>query len=136
MAALANSKHERYAQELAKGKSATEAMQAAGYSDPRNSTRLTKNDEIARRVDELKARAAEKVEITLAEVINRLIRYADTAEGIGEPSAIAVARASMMDVAKLKGWLVERTENVNFHHDISNSPASEEEWDAVHDTAH
>lgn len=56
MPVLRNSRHEKFAQEMAKAKTATAAMAAAGYSDPRNSTRLTKNDEIRRRIDELKER--------------------------------------------------------------------------------
>ena len=46
MLVLRNPRHEKFAQEIAKAKTATAAMAAAGYSDPRNSTRLTKNDEI------------------------------------------------------------------------------------------
>ena len=46
MPILRNPRHEKFAQEIAKAKTATAAMAAAGYSDPRNSTRLTKNDEI------------------------------------------------------------------------------------------
>jgi hypothetical protein len=42
MPALSNPRHERFAQELATGKSATEALAASGYqSDRRNGTRLT-----------------------------------------------------------------------------------------------
>lgn len=76
MGPLHNGRHERFAQEIAKGKSATEAMAVAGYSDARNSTRLTKNDEIAHRVAELKSGAAERAEITLADVTEHLKRTA------------------------------------------------------------
>jgi len=62
MPVLRNAKHEAFAQALAKGKSATDAMAEAGYSDPRNSSRLTKNDEIARRVEEIRSRISEKAE--------------------------------------------------------------------------
>lgn len=62
MPVLRNAKKERFAQALASGKTATEAMEEAGYSDPRNSSRLTKNDEIAKRVDEIKNRISEKAE--------------------------------------------------------------------------
>jgi phage terminase small subunit len=49
MPVLKNPRWERLAQELAQNKTATEAMQLAGYSDPRNSTRLTKKEEITAR---------------------------------------------------------------------------------------
>jgi phage terminase small subunit len=74
MPVLKNARHEKFAQELAKGKSATEAMQAAGYSDPRNSTRLTKNDEISARVEEIKGRGALKAEATVERVLKELSR--------------------------------------------------------------
>ncbi len=75
MAPLPNRRREAFALELAKGKSASEAMRAAGYADPRNSTRLTKNDEIADRVAELRGRASEKTELTL----ERLLEEAEAA---------------------------------------------------------
>lgn len=81
MPVLTNPKHERFAQELAKGKSATEAMEAAGYGDPRNSTRLTKNDEIRKRVDELQGNAAEKAELSRAWVLEHLMHNALVAVG-------------------------------------------------------
>lgn len=97
MAALRNAKHEAYAQALAKGKSATEAMEAAGYSDPRNSTRLTKNDEIARRVAEIKARAADKAEWTAADRLLALKSIYDASAKDDRRTAIsAIAEANKM----------------------------------------
>lgn len=61
MPALKNARREKLAQALAKGMSATDALAEAGYSDPRNSTRLTKNDEVAARVAELQTKVVEKV---------------------------------------------------------------------------
>jgi hypothetical protein len=55
-------RHEIFAQEFAKGKAATEAMALADYADPRNSTRLTKKDEIRDRVQELQHRGAAREE--------------------------------------------------------------------------
>ena len=69
MPILKNPKHERFAQELAKGKTATEAMAAVGYADPRNSTRLTNNDEIRRRIDELMTKGAQRAEVTIESLI-------------------------------------------------------------------
>jgi len=74
---LDNPRHEKFAQGLAAGKSATEAMEEAGYSDPRNSTRLTKNDEIRARVDELMTRAAVNVQVSREWVLERLMTVAE-----------------------------------------------------------
>jgi phage terminase small subunit len=137
MPALANARHERFAQELAKGKSATEAMREAGFkSDRRNTTRLTTNEDIQRRVAELQERAAVKTELTVASITERLIRIADEAQALGEASGLAVARASMMDAAKLNGLIIERTENVNIEHVVSDDLPTADEWEAEHGTAH
>lgn len=120
MPVLKNPKQERLAQELAKGKTATEAMELAGYSDPRNSTRLTKNNEIRARVVELQERGAKRAEVTVATVTENLLRIALKAEGCGEPNGLSVARLAHMDTAKLAG--LEKTQNVSsitIKHDLS-----------------
>lgn len=97
MPVLRNAKHEAFAQALAKGKTATEAMAEAGYSDPRNSSRLTKNDEIARRVDEIKNRVAEKAEWTAADRLMALKTIYDAAATDDRRTAIsAIAEANKM----------------------------------------
>lgn len=54
MPTLSNPKHERFAQELAKGKTQVEAYEAAGYRDGRrNAHRLGKDEGILGRVAEL-----------------------------------------------------------------------------------
>jgi phage terminase small subunit len=73
MAALENARHERFAQELAKGKSQTEAYSTAGFAHSEaNASRLTRNDKVQRRIAELQERAAEKAGITAAKVMERL----------------------------------------------------------------
>lgn len=84
MPVLRNPKHERYAQSMAAGKTATEAMADAGYADPRNSTRLTKNEEIRSRIDELQEKAAEKALISRQWVIERLVTNVDRAMQVEE----------------------------------------------------
>lgn len=70
---LKNQRHERYAQELAKGKSADEAYQLAGFKENRgNASRLKSNESIMKRVAEIQGRAAERAEITQADVLNEL----------------------------------------------------------------
>lgn len=69
---LKNSRHERFAQELAKGKSQSEAYIAAGYKGDRTAAcRLSTNVNIRERVLELTKRAAEKTAIDAAWVLNR-----------------------------------------------------------------
>ena len=110
MAALKNPRRERLAQELAKGKTKTEAMQVAGYSDPRNSTRLTNNDEIARRVDELQERVAKKAEVTLETLTQELDEARNIAIELGQPSAMV---AATREKAILLGIRVEKRESVH-----------------------
>ncbi|WP_188079447.1 terminase small subunit [Xanthobacter oligotrophicus] len=63
MAPLHNGRHERFAQELAKGKSADEAYVEAGYSGSSKSmqeaaSRLSRNVKVQARVAEIQQRGA------------------------------------------------------------------------------
>lgn len=129
MGRLENDRHETFAQALAKGMSATDAMKAAGYSDPRNSTRLTKNDEIRTRVEELQGRAAANVVITREWVIEQLVDNARLAKEQGDFSP---ANQAIKLLGMELGMFVERTENVNLNHDVTDEPATEDEWAAQH----
>ncbi|OWV62571.1 hypothetical protein ATY75_12165 [Rhizobium sp. N122] len=72
-------------------------MEIAGYSDPRNSTRLTKNDEIARRVEEIKVRASHKAEWTAADRLLALKSIFDASAKDDRRTAIsAIAEANKM----------------------------------------
>lgn len=80
MTVLSNPRHERFAQELAKGKTADEAYQLAGYQENRfNASRLKTNEHIKARVAELQARATEGVVLTKQWVLERLIENAERA---------------------------------------------------------
>lgn len=109
MPVLKNPRHERYAQELARGKSATEAMQAAGYSDPRNSTRLTNKDEIRRRVTELQEKTAQRAEVTVDSLIAELDRVLSMAF-VGDRPQLNAAVAAIKEKGVLSGKRVERSE--------------------------
>lgn len=128
MPALANPRHERFAQETAKGLSASDACRAVGI-DPRNSTRLTKNDEIAARVAELKERSASNVMLTREWVLEQLIENATKAKEAGDFSP---SNQALSLLGKEIGMFVDRSENVNINHDVSDRPATEEEWAAEH----
>ena len=107
MPVLRNPRHEKFAQEIAKAKTATAAMAAAGYSDPRNSTRLTKNDEIRRRIEELKTRGAARAEVSVASLLAELETARLLALKLGQPSA---AVAATMGKAKILGLIIDRRE--------------------------
>ncbi|MGC1902074.1 MAG: terminase small subunit, partial [Pseudolabrys sp.] len=73
MGILTNPRHELFAQELAKGKSATEAYTLAGYKPCRqNAARLTTNDDIRARLAEIQAQAATKSEVTVQSLLDEL----------------------------------------------------------------
>lgn len=126
MPALDNPRHERFAQELAKGLSAVEAMQSAGYSPDRgNATRLTANDSIKARVTEIQERGALRAEVTVASLTEMLLADRELARGLGQPAA---AVSAIEKIGKLHQLFVERTENVNRNYDVSDKPLSEDEW--------
>lgn len=111
MPALTNPKHERFAQELAKGKTADEAYQEAGYAENRgNAARLKANERVMSRVAEILERAAVRTEITVASITDRLLAIAAKGEVSTEAPLLSVARASLMDAAKLNGLVTDKQE--------------------------
>lgn len=134
MPVLDNPRHERFAQELAKGKTADEAYVLAGYEANRgNATRMNANESISGRIAELQNRAAERAVVTMEDISRQLDEDRDFAHKVGSASA---AVAATMGKAKLHGFLVERSENVNHNYDISDEPMTEEEWASEHATEH
>lgn len=111
MPVLSNAKHERFAQGLAKGLSQTEAYTEAGYKGDRTAaSRLSTNVNVTRRVAELQGKAAIRTEITVASVTERLLAIATKGELSGDAPMLAVARASLMDAAKLNGLVVDKSQ--------------------------
>lgn len=117
MPALSNPKHERFAQELAKGKSQAEAYSAAGYapSEP-NASRLTRNDKIQTRVAEIQERGAIRSEITIASLMEEAAEIQAAAMKVNQHSA---AIAALTAKAKLAGLWVDKNENTNRNVDPS-----------------
>ena len=110
MAALANAKHERFAQELAKGTTQAEAYPLAGYKpDAGAASRLSGNVKIQARVAELLERAATRAEITVASITVRLLKIADDSEAGGDAANRSVARLALMDEAKLNGLVIDKS---------------------------
>ena len=108
MSVLKNPKWERFAQELAKGKSQAEAYVDAGYAGHESSAcRLQSNAKIQARIDELLERSAKKVEITIDWLRDQLIGDHELARELGQASAAVSATNS---IGKLYGLIVERKE--------------------------
>lgn len=120
MPALQNARHERFAQELAKGKTQAYAYAAAGYSPSEpNASRLRSNDKVQARVAEILEKAAVRTEITVASITDRLLKIADKAEGKDDASMLSVARASLMDAAKLNGLVIDKGDHQHKHVGLS-----------------
>jgi hypothetical protein len=119
MPVLENVRHERFAQELAKGKTQEQAYIDAGYSEigarANASACIIANHNIVERVAELQSVVADKSTWDAARIINNLARYAQKGETIGEPAGLSVARASMMDIGKLLGLIVDKGESKQEH---------------------
>lgn len=113
MPVLSNPRHERFCQELAQGKSATEAYINAGYdvgsdkSAGEAGSRLSKNVKIQDRLRELQGRAAADVEVT----VQSLLREAATIQAAAlEAGQMSAAVAALTAKAKLAGKWVDRKE--------------------------
>ena len=89
MPILQNARHERFAQLVASGKhSDMEAFKQAGYADEsahQNACRLRANESVAARIEELRARNAEKCQLSRDEAVQYLVEILKTP--IGEVTA-------------------------------------------------
>lgn len=75
MATLSNPRYEKFAQELAKGKTADEAYETAGFKRSRSAaSRLSTNVNIKSRVAELVIKSAAAAEISVARVLQEIGR--------------------------------------------------------------
>lgn len=110
MPILENSRHEIFAQELAKGATADEAYRLAGYSENRgNATRLKANESVLKRVAELKEAAAVRARKSMDDILDQLDEDRQFAREMEAPSA---AIQATMGQAKLLGYdkqLIEHT---------------------------
>ncbi len=106
MPVLKNARHERFAQNLVKGMSATEAYEKAGYKpNDQNAARMTRNDEVRNRIAELQNRAAEKTGYTIVKATAELEEARQLAATEKNPAAMVSAS---MGKAKLHGLLVDK----------------------------
>ena len=80
-----NARHERFAQVVVNGKrSDMEAFKQAGYADEsahQNAYRLWANESVAARIEELRARNAEKSQLSRDEAVQYLVEILKTRIG-------------------------------------------------------
>ena len=111
MPALSNPRHERFAQELAKGKSASEAYVLAGYKDNRhNAAALAREEHISTRVAEIQDKGSIRAEVTLATLLEEAEAARALAMQLGQPAA---AIAAVKEKGVLSGHRIEKRENTN-----------------------
>jgi phage terminase small subunit len=134
MPTLRNPRHERFAQELAGGKTGIEAHRLAGYKPDRgNATRLQQKDSISHRVAEILAerettharateRAIERAAVTkewvigrLRENVERALQLKQVVDGHGNPTGEfryqgTVANRALELLGKEIGMFVDRSE--------------------------
>lgn len=106
---LKNARHEKFAQERAKGKSVDEAYSLAGFKPHRgNAHRLSTNESVRARVAELQHRAAEKAVVTANDIAAQLDEDRAFAKEKGQAAA---AVSATLGKAKVLGLLPDRHEH-------------------------
>jgi phage terminase small subunit len=94
---------------------ATQAAIKAGYSAKTAASqgeRLLRNVEVQAELNRHRAASADATQMTVASVTARLLGIAAKAEEIDTAPGLSVARAAVMDAAKLNGLVVESSEIV------------------------
>ena len=108
MPILENQRHEKFAQQLATGKSASEAYVLSGYKPSRkNASRLRTNEGVVARVAELQAVAVRSTAITIESICAELDEANQVAKEHGQASAMVSASTLR---AKLAGLLRDKVE--------------------------
>lgn len=109
MPALKNGRHELFAQQIAKGKTADEAYKLAGFKPHRgNAATLRAKQNVADRIAELQEKVAARAVTTAADIVDQLAEDRDFARFLGSPSA---AISATMGQAKVLGLLKDRVEH-------------------------
>ena len=115
MALLKNARHERYAQNIVKGLSGSESYRQAGFAKQSpKSTRaaagaLAMRKDVQDRIQELRDRAVNDVLISRQKILEELAAIAFAKIG-DEFVRTGEKRQALMDIAKLEGWIIERSE--------------------------
>ena len=123
MAALKNARHEKFAQELAKGSAQIDAYVEAGYGRSEGAaSRLSRNVKIEARVAEIKAGAAISAGITLQSHLDDLKDLRDKALSARQFAAAITAEIAR---GKASGVHVEKSESLVTTREL---PASVDEF--------
>lgn len=127
MPALANARHEKFAQGLFQGKTQIDAYTEAGYRpDSGAAARLSGNVSIQRRIAELQNASSLRVEVTIASLIQEAAEIQNEARAANQHSA---AIAALTAKAKLAGLWIDKSDNTNRNADPAR--VSDEELAAV-----
>ena len=105
MGPLTNQRHERFAQALAQGKTATEAYVLAGYkANDGNASRMKGNERISARVQEIVGRAAERAEVGLERVLRELtaIAFSDIRKAVTWGPSVQIREEEDEDGRRVK----------------------------------
>lgn len=106
---LKNERHERMAQELAKGTPQFEAYRAAGFGGGKQvASEIAAREDVRARVTELLERGAKRAEVTVADIARQLDE--DRAFAVECKQAGAAVSASI-GKAKVLGLIVDRQEH-------------------------
>ena len=110
MPVLKKARHERFAQAIAKGKSATEAYAEAGYKGDRTAaSRLSTNVNVVARVKELQSEGAKRALVSIESLTAELEEARQLA--MADEKGASAAVAAVMGKAKLHGLLIEKNEH-------------------------
>lgn len=130
MPCLTNPRHEAFAAALAQGMTADAAYVEAGYkADRGHASRLAAKGNIQERVAQIQAKAAIRVEMTAADIVEQLSEDRKFARSLGQSRA---AIAATMGQAKVLGLITDKVEakvddkrTVPTHQDVA---ASKRDW--------
>lgn len=107
---LKNPRHEAYCQARVTGKTLEDSQESAGLKRNKwNACRMERRPEVKARMDELKERAADKAVVTIEGITDRLLKIAKKGEDKEDAPLLQLARAALMDAAKLNGLIVDRS---------------------------
>jgi phage terminase small subunit len=116
MTILKNTKHELFAQALAKGETATKAYVTAGYEkNDGNAIRLKGNERIKARVAEILSRGADRAEITQERVLRELgkIGFSDIRKAVQWGEGLSVADAETGETRIVNGVSLVGSEDID-----------------------
>lgn len=106
-------RQQRFVDEYLIDLNATQAATRCGYSAKtakQQGARLLTNVDIRAAVNRGQAAHSDKLELTVLSITTRLLTIADKCQSMDTAPGMSVARASLMDAAKLNGLVIESSE--------------------------